>query len=110
MSIEQTEAECAANAVAPRVTLEAMEAKIAACYEFTADKLGEHPSLSVLSICLLVVDNGYTVIGKSAPADARNFNRELGRRLAYEDAIRQLWPLEGYLLRERSVARYATGG
>ena len=26
---------------------------------------------------------------------------ELGRELAYEDAVRQMWPLMGYALRER---------
>jgi len=40
-------------------------------------------------------------VGKSAPASADNFNADLGRKLAYEDAIRQLWPLMGFALRER---------
>jgi hypothetical protein len=106
MSLAQTEAECAANATAPRVSLASMEAKIAARYDFTADKaIGPDApamvSLSLLSICLIVMQNGFTIIGKSAPASAANFNAELGRKLAYEDAIRQLWPLEGYALRER---------
>jgi N4 Gp49/Sf6 Gp66 family protein len=41
------------------------------------------------------------VIGKSAPADPKNFDRELGREFAKENAIRQLWELEAYLLREK---------
>jgi hypothetical protein len=57
--------------------------------------------LRVLTICLLVMKNGFTVIGKSAPASPDNFNADLGRKLAYEDAIRQLWPLMGFALRER---------
>lgn len=28
----------------------------------------------------------------------------LGRKLAYEDAVRQLWPLMGYALREKLAA------
>jgi hypothetical protein len=82
-----------------------MEAKIAARYDFTGDQaiaIGGSPglpSLAVLSICLIVMQNGFSVIGKHAPAAAGNFNPDLGRRLAYEDAMRQLWPLEGYLLR-----------
>lgn len=104
MSLEQTETECAAVAVAPRVSLKSMEDKIDARYDFTADKaIGDSPamtSLSLLSICIIVMKNGFTIIGKSAPASAANFNAELGKKLAYEDAIRQLWPLEGYLLRE----------
>lgn len=109
MSLQATEAECAANAVAPRVSLASMEAKIAARYDFTADKaIGPDTpcsnSLGLLSICILEMRNGFTVIGKSAPASAANFNAELGRKLAYEDAIRQLWPLEGYALREQLAA------
>ncbi len=47
------------------------------------------------------MQNGFTVIGKSAPASPENFDAETGRLFAYEDAIKQLWPLEGYALRER---------
>ena len=50
------------------------------------------------------VKNGFKVVGKSAPASPENFDPEKGRELAYEDAFRQLWPLEGYLLRERLAA------
>ena len=109
MSLAQTEAECAAHATAPRVSLASMEAKIAARYDFTADKaigpdVPAMPSLSLISICIIVMQNGFAIIGKSAPAAAANFNAEFGRKLAYEDAIRQLWPLEGYALREHLSA------
>lgn len=57
--------------------------------------------LAYLSICLLVMNNGFTVIGKSAPASPANFNADLGRQFAYEDAIRQLWPLMGFALRDK---------
>ena len=105
MTLEATETECAANAVAPRVSLGSMEDKIVARYDFVADtavdSMHVHESLKVLSICLLVMENGFVLVGKSAPASAANFNAELGAKLAYEDAIRQLWPLEGYLLRTK---------
>jgi Phage protein (N4 Gp49/phage Sf6 gene 66) family len=54
-----------------------------------------------ITICLIGMKNGFVVIGSSAPADPQNFDRDLGRQFAKEDAIRQLWRLEGYLLRER---------
>lgn len=111
MTLEQTEAECAANATAPRVSLKDIEDKIVARYDFTADKAGfpipVEYSLGLLSICILVMRNGFTVIGKSSPASAANFNAQLGAKLAYEDAIRQLWPLEGYALRERLASKEA---
>jgi hypothetical protein len=50
---------------------------------------------------VLITDTGYALVGKSTPADAENFDEELGLKFAKEDAIRQMWPLEAYLLRER---------
>lgn len=58
-----------------------------------------------LTICVLVLKNGYSLVGKSAPADPLNFDPEAGQRFAYDDALRQLWPLEGYALRERMTAQ-----
>jgi hypothetical protein len=107
LSIHQTDAEAAAVAVAPRVSLDSIEAKIGARYDFTGEEALEGrgvpivPGLKLLSICILVMENGFTVIGMSAPASPENFNAELGKKFAYEDAIRQLWPLEGYMLRQR---------
>lgn len=94
----------------PRVSLADMEAKIKAEHYFIARDaimaLGQpaHEELGVLTICVLVMGNGFTVIGKSAPASPENFDEEKGRRFAYEDAIKQLWPLEGYALREKLAA------
>jgi hypothetical protein len=54
-----------------------------------------------LVICVVEMANGFMVVGKAAPADPRNFDEQVGQRYAYDDAVRQLWPLEGYLLCER---------
>lgn len=56
-------------------------------------------ALTCLTICVLVLRNGYTVVGKSACASPSNFDPELGRKIAREDARRQIWALESYLLR-----------
>jgi Phage protein (N4 Gp49/phage Sf6 gene 66) family len=105
-NLQQSEAECAAVATAPRVSLSDIEAVIACRYDTTGSKAidsgaPEHEALDRLSICILVLHNGWTVIGKSAPASAENFNAELGKKLAYEDCIRQLWPLMGFNLRQK---------
>ena len=109
-SLSVTDQESAAVAVAPRVTLKDIEGAIKYRFDFTADqalltlKLGTGDQLTAvenLSVCLLVMKNGFTVIGKSAPASPENFNRDLGKKFAYEDAVRQIWPLMGFELRER---------
>jgi len=119
-SLKATEAECAEGRTAPRVSLADLEANISTLAYFTAgdaviylchpeiDKLvleeddrDNRQSLDVLTICLPVTRNGFTLIGKSAPASPDNFDPVLGRKLAYEDAVRQLWPLMGYALRDK---------
>lgn len=103
-----TEAECAAGRTAPRVSLSDIEDNIVQRDVFNAAAAVEallhpsnHPSLGLLTICLLVLRNGFTIIGKSAPASPENFDADLGAKLAYEDAVRQCWPLMGYALREK---------
>lgn len=111
-SLAVTEAYSAARSTAPRVSLADMEGKIEAEYYFTAGQAcyamcnkppatGAYDPLDLLTICILVMHNGFVVIGKSAPASPENFDAEKGQRFAYEDAVKQLWPLEGYALRER---------
>lgn len=113
MTLESTEKECAANAVAPRVSLSDIEAAIGARYDMHGDDVvGSTHSISkmdaaalrLLSVCILHLKNGFIIIGKSAPASPDNFNAELGKRLAYEDAIRQLWPMMGFALKEKLAA------
>ena len=55
------------------------------------------------TLCILALENGYTIKGTSACVDPKEFNMELGRKFAREDAVRQIWPLEGYLLAERML-------
>lgn len=108
-ALNATEAYSAARATHPRVSLEEMKAKIACEHYFTAGQAvaalqqptNPNSPLDILTICILVMQNGFTVIGKSAPASPENFDPVKGQLFAYEDAIKQLWPLEGYALRER---------
>jgi len=110
--MEEVERRSAALYKAPRVSLDDIKAAIACRYDLRADEAvsGMSPPapvvdpLKVLSICILVMKNGFTVIGKSAPASPDNFDAEYGKTLAYEDAIRQVWPLMGFSLRDRLAA------
>ena len=83
----------AAVATAPRVTLEQMEADMAS--------VEYHVFHGILTLCIVKMKNGFYLVGESAPASPENFNAELGRKFAYENAVKQLWKLEGYALRER---------
>ena len=56
-------------------------------------------SLGLLTFCVLVLRNGFTVTGESACASLENFNAEIGRKAARQNAVQKIWPLEGYRLR-----------
>jgi hypothetical protein len=91
-----TEDEAAAVAKTPnRVTLDDMLSKIER-EEYYRPIYSQHVTVAVITM-----RNGYVLVGKSAPADPANYDYELGRKFAKEDAIRQLWSLEGYALREK---------
>ena len=57
--------------------------------------------LDCLTFCVLVLQNGFTVTGESACASPENFDAEIGRRIARENAVQKIWPLMGYALKER---------
>lgn len=48
-----------------------------------------------------VLQNGFTVTGESACASPENFNAEIGRKIARENAVNKVWPLMGYALKQR---------
>lgn len=55
---------------------------------------------ATVTICMIELDNGYSVRGESACVDPANFDEEVGRNIAYDDAFRKLWPLFGFMLCE----------
>ena len=57
--------------------------------------------LDLLTFCVIILKNGFTVTGESACASPENFNEEIGRKAAYENAREKIWMLEGYLLKEK---------
>ncbi|MBG0642159.1 hypothetical protein I4P28_07255 [Enterobacter kobei] len=58
-------------------------------------------SISCLTICVLTLKNGFTVTGESACASPENFDAEIGRKIARENAVNKIWMLEGYLLKQK---------
>jgi len=62
---------------------------------------GTPQPLGLLTFCVLVLRNGFTVTGESACASPENFDAELGRKIARKNAVQKLWPLMGYALKEK---------
>ena len=109
---------------APRVTPQDIEANIVSEHYFTArdgrrgaiadgtyvgrerPQLGEADlaALDLLTFCVLVLRNGFTVTGESACASPENFDAEVGRKIARQNAMQKIWPLMGYELRSQLAA------
>jgi hypothetical protein len=58
------------------------------------------PGTTVI-VCCITLENGYTVTGESACASPENFDEEIGRKIAQQNAVNKIWGLEGYLLRQK---------
>ena len=114
MTDNQIEQEIQAKCLtAPRITFADIDANIVSEHYFTAEDgaLGampddatatSHPTpdcLSLLTFCVLVLRNGFTVTGESACASPKNFDAEIGRKIAKANAVQKVWPLMGYALR-----------
>ena len=82
---------------APRITRDHVE-------EMVEHEHYHVPPDTTLTLCVLTLKNGFTVTGESACAAAENFDAELGRQIARENAIQKVWMFEGYLLRDLLAA------
>lgn len=54
----------------------------------------------VLTVCVITLRNGFLVTGESACASPENFDAEIGRKIAFDNARQKIWALEGYRLRQ----------
>lgn len=82
---------------APRLTPALIDAAI------TSEQYHVFPG-TTMTVCALTLRNGYIVTGESAAASPENFNQEIGRKIARDNARNKIWALEGYLLREKLSA------
>ena len=67
------------------------------------------PALSLLTFCVLVLNNGFAVTGESACASPENFDAEIGRKIARQNAVQKIWPLMGYALKQDLFERRDVG-
>lgn len=94
---------------ASRVTPADIDANIDTEYYFTAAdgvygsdperRLPASSSTHLLTFCVLVLRNGFTVTGDNACVSPENFNAEIGRKIARQNAVQKIWPLMGYHLK-----------
>ncbi len=112
MSDQAIEQEIQAKGLtAPRITPADIAANIASEWyinagtgvvpdDFQPPVPANHP-LNCLTFCVLVLHNGFTVTGESACASPENFDAEIGKKIARQNAVQKIWPLMGYELKQR---------
>lgn len=101
----------AAGLTGRRVKPEDLEAEIAQELFFTAADGARNQGIDAyfpssspihrLTFCVLVLKNGSTAVGQSSCVSPENFNADIGRKIARENAVSQLWPLLGFRLADR---------
>lgn len=115
MSDQAIEQEIVAKGkTAPRITPADIEANISREFFFSAGDgvygsealqhgqgFTNEQTLNLLTFCVLVLKNGFTVTGESACASPENFDAEIGRKIARQNAVQKIWPLMGYLLKQQ---------
>lgn len=60
---------------------------------------------TTLTVCALTLKNGFQVVGESAAASPANFDADLGKKIARDNARNKIWALEGYLLRSKLASK-----
>lgn len=95
---------------APRITPADIAANISSEHYFTAAdgirgandlECERGDPFTLLTFCVIELRNGFTVTGESACASPENFNAEIGRKIARQNAVQKIWPLMGYELRSK---------
>lgn len=112
MTDEQIE-QCEKGLTALRVTLEWVESVITAEFYLMGAQIERATTVVLrskyeasikaiqgLTLCVLVLKNGFTVVGESACVSPENFDEALSRKIARQKAIDKIWMLEGYLLKQ----------
>lgn len=100
---------------APRITPADLQENIASVHYFIASDAMQHESAvheqfgdgwllgstQLLTFCVIQLRNGFTVTGESACASPENFDAEIGRKIALQNAEQKIWPLMGYALKQK---------
>jgi hypothetical protein len=99
LSLEDAK-EVVKNKPFPKITEATIKDKIAEARYLTDD---------TTTICILVMMNGFKFVGTSTPASPQNYDADVGKRYAFENAFKQIWTHEGYRLRQELYLKELTG-
>ena len=96
-----------------RITPGEIEASIERCFYFTGEDgvrgaMGQVPVVSdgynrlgMLTFCVLILRNGFTVTGEYACTSPKDFDSESSHNIARQNAVAKIGPLMGYQLHSK---------
>jgi hypothetical protein len=106
--------EAAPSNGAPKISLADIEGEISHVYYMNGNQFAAHAQvvahkdknthtleMQAVTICLMLLKNGYVVVGQATPVSPENYDKAHGQKLAYDKCIAQIWPLMGYQLKEQ---------
>ena len=60
------------------------------------------PAMAHITLCVIIMRNGHKIVGvNTGSVSDANFDGELARTLARQNAVSKMWPLMGYALKEK---------
>jgi hypothetical protein len=92
LSLIEAQAKVINNSTAPKITIKGIKDKIEKVEFFYS---------GLFTVCVITLKNDFKVVGSAGCASPDNYDAEIGNTFAFEDALKKIWPLEGYLLREQ---------
>lgn len=60
-----------------------------------------------LTHCAITVKNGFVFTGESACVNPANFDKEIGEKMAYENAFNSMWLPYGFWLKQKNGGDFA---
>ena len=76
-----------------KITKEFLEAQIAKRHFIMATE--------TKTICIITTPSGFTFLGEADCVSPANFNQDIGREIAFQDAFAKMWMPYGFALAQR---------
>lgn len=78
-----------------KLTLDYIKSQVVdACYDYNG----------TFTVCTIITESGTKLCGTSGCLDPENYDRAIGEKVAYDNAVSQLWALEGYFFSKLGLA------
>lgn len=75
-----------------KITKEYIESRI--------NNVSYHCVTDTKTLCIITLDNGFTVTGESDVAYKRDYNLEIGQKVSFEKALNKVWDFIAFMVKQ----------